>query len=323
MLAFDNMQVRGPRGTTDWTEYAIELPVAVEATNINFGFMLPGRGTAWFDDGSIALDGEEYDPRVFDLDFESGRIRTDAYSDDGSYVASLDHGVAATGGSSLRLAARSREPDVLTATEALRRAETIYADLQDRREAWLAERPEEEVERTLFNARLVVQCMRMRTKDIPWYRDIAMADNVAWLAERHPDARIVLWSHNFHVSRRNGAMGQRLDETFGQDYRPVGFATARGEYSAAGASQERVHRLQPPPPDSFEAVFAAARAPVFAIDLREAVADSASSGWLLEERPFRSIGARASDQQFEQHGLAGEFDLVIFVEETTPTRPLP
>ncbi len=60
MLAFDNMAGRGVTGTTDWQEYVIELDVAVEVININFGAILPGSGKAWFDELRIELDGEPY-----------------------------------------------------------------------------------------------------------------------------------------------------------------------------------------------------------------------------------------------------------------------
>ena len=49
-LAFDNMAGRGPRGTTSWREYQITLPVDSAATRIVYGALMPGRGTAWFDD---------------------------------------------------------------------------------------------------------------------------------------------------------------------------------------------------------------------------------------------------------------------------------
>jgi len=43
--------------TTDWKRYEIELPVAANTTNINFGAILSGDGTAWFDDLTVELDG--------------------------------------------------------------------------------------------------------------------------------------------------------------------------------------------------------------------------------------------------------------------------
>ena len=49
MLHLDNMQARGPRGTTPWTRYVIEMAVDSGATVIIFGVLHPGSGTAWFD----------------------------------------------------------------------------------------------------------------------------------------------------------------------------------------------------------------------------------------------------------------------------------
>ena len=42
MLAFDNMHDRGPKGTSQWEHYAIELDVPKDVTNINFGALLTG-----------------------------------------------------------------------------------------------------------------------------------------------------------------------------------------------------------------------------------------------------------------------------------------
>lgn len=54
MLAFDNMGQRGPRGTTPWTRYEIELPVDSGAVGVFFGLIRSGDGTAWYD--SLALE---------------------------------------------------------------------------------------------------------------------------------------------------------------------------------------------------------------------------------------------------------------------------
>jgi hypothetical protein len=48
--AFDNMQDRPIKGTSDWTRYEIVLDVASEATNIAFGVLLHGAGQVWIDD---------------------------------------------------------------------------------------------------------------------------------------------------------------------------------------------------------------------------------------------------------------------------------
>ncbi|HRM12259.1 MAG TPA: hypothetical protein PLV47_04725 [Flavobacterium sp.] len=54
VLAFDNMQNRGIKGTNDWMKYEIVLFVPEEATSISYGTLLDGTGQVWFKD--ITLD---------------------------------------------------------------------------------------------------------------------------------------------------------------------------------------------------------------------------------------------------------------------------
>lgn len=61
VAAFDNMADRGPKGTTDWQDYVIELDIPEDGSNINFGVLLIGTGKAWFDNLQIFLDGEPYE----------------------------------------------------------------------------------------------------------------------------------------------------------------------------------------------------------------------------------------------------------------------
>lgn len=57
-LAFDNMAARGVQGTTGWTQYFVELPVAPEAVQIWFGALLSENGEAWIDDLAIEISSE-------------------------------------------------------------------------------------------------------------------------------------------------------------------------------------------------------------------------------------------------------------------------
>ena len=60
IIGYANTSDKGAKGTTDWTKYKIELDVNKNATNINFGVILSGDGTAWFDDLNIKVDGKLY-----------------------------------------------------------------------------------------------------------------------------------------------------------------------------------------------------------------------------------------------------------------------
>src|SRR5262249_54019813 len=57
-LAFDNMQSRGIKGTSGWTEYSITLPVHAEASQLYFGVLLAGTGRVWADDLQLLVDGK-------------------------------------------------------------------------------------------------------------------------------------------------------------------------------------------------------------------------------------------------------------------------
>ena len=63
-LAFDNMQQRQLKGTNDWAEYSIVLPVRREAKQLFFGVLVAGTGKAWADDLQLLVDGKP----ISDLD---------------------------------------------------------------------------------------------------------------------------------------------------------------------------------------------------------------------------------------------------------------
>ena len=76
--AFDNMQSRGLKGTTDWTEYSIVLPLEKVAKRLVFGVLASGVGKVWADDLRLLVDGKpiadvprvEAPKTVVDLDRE-------------------------------------------------------------------------------------------------------------------------------------------------------------------------------------------------------------------------------------------------------------
>jgi erythromycin esterase-like protein len=326
VLAFDNMQSRGVTGPTPWTEYTIELPVASDATNINFGALFPGEGTAWFDSFTIELDGKPYRTPRIDLDFET---LNGYYAGGNGYAASLDDQIVHSGKHSLRLAfagAPKAVPGGIDPREAVAAWKQVVQHLESSREAYakkgLAPR---EIEWAVQNARVVLQCMQMRSGEVS--RDSSMAANVKWILDQNPTAKIVLWAHNGHVTRQGsyGTMGSALSKIYGPAMVVFGFAFNQGSFQAV--SQEK-HLLKdftvpPAPAGSFDAVLAAAGPPLFALDLRGAPAPAAS--WLASPHASRSIGAiYYENQPFALMGQlrAGDsYDAILFVERTSAARP--
>jgi len=107
--ASGNGIARGATGTTVWTRYEIDLPVPAGARNINFGLLLDGTGTAWFDALKIELNDVAYLDRRFDLDFESSTPGSAGFFYAGDnmgsdrYKVGLDKTTAFTGGQSLKM----------------------------------------------------------------------------------------------------------------------------------------------------------------------------------------------------------------------------
>ena len=329
VLAFDNMQSRGVTGTTDWTRYTIELPVDASAKNINFGALLPGDGTAWFDGLTIELDGERFtDALEMDLDFESASPRG-FFTGGAGYRVAIDAAVARTGKQSLRMQYVSAPPanasPATSPTDAAASWTAVISHLDKGRIGYRAAgAAERDIEWAVQNARIVLQAMQMRAGKVS--RDQSMADNVNWILDQNPGAKIVLWAHNGHVATGGFSyetMGTALRRMFGREMVVFGFSFNQGSFQAIpqGGGTLKTFTVRPTSSASLDAILAAARLPLFALDLRTA------PDWFHERRGSRQIGAiypeGAPDAFIVDFVPADAFDAVLFVETTTVARKNP
>jgi hypothetical protein len=58
-IAFDNMQSRAIKGTSDWTRYSVVLDIAPTADVISLGILVAGKGTVWMSGGSFDPVGKD------------------------------------------------------------------------------------------------------------------------------------------------------------------------------------------------------------------------------------------------------------------------
>lgn len=201
----------------------------------------------------------------------------------------------------------------------------------------LRHRPASDANRRLWaeqNARVVVQCA-LQASD-PWnstIRDSCMAANSAWTLARYPEGtRMAVWAHDAHIGRTgfaNGtSMGAHMARLFGDRLRVVGITTYDGSYRATrGFTDHRPMdaRCFPAPVGSLEEAMhraLPAHASALLLDVRALAADTRST-WIHDPRPVRSIGYSAFDFGFEQPTvLAEQFDAVLMIDRTTPSRKL-
>ena len=349
VMEFDNMNNRGITGTTDWKRYEIELQVAATATNINFGALFPANGTAWLDSLAIEVDGIAYPAKdILNLDFESPLLDNSAavryppntplgfHAGGKGYEMQLVTDVLHTGKQSLRMkyagaaTTQSVDPKVAASTW-----QSVVQHLEASREAYAkkgASKPD--IEWAIQNARVVLQSMQMRSGEVT--RDKSMADNVKWILDNNPGAKIVLWAHNGHVATASDfgydPMGASLRKMFGNQMVVFGFAFNQGSFQAMempfpSKRGLRTFNLDPAPVGSLDAMLASAGLQIAAIDLHALPKEGLVANWFSEPRATRSIGAGYGEEfaaEFWAHQITPKiYDALLFVEKTTAARPLP
>ena len=162
-------------------------------------------------------------------------------------------------------------------------------------------------------------------------RDESMAENVKWILDENPSAKIVLWAHNGHIRKDSDgfeykSMGEYLDKLYGKQMIAIGFATAEGTYTAVQRNGKKFIGLDSnniilPKENSYESIFNTADAANFLLDLRNIPKDQEGSGWVFEKKIFRAIGAGVMDKfQFTKINLISHFDMIIFIRKTSASK---
>jgi erythromycin esterase len=150
-----------------------------------------------------------------------------------------------------------------------------------------------------------------------------MAKNIQWIVNQAPPgSKIVLWAHDYHVSRYDGAMGSYLASQYGKDYVVLGFGFHEGSYNAVGPQGLKPYTAAPSFPGSAEYVFHHTGMPQFILDLRQASPDSSGSAWVIDDVQFRTIGAVPVDG-FAVTRLVHDYDAIIYLDHSSPSTLLP
>ena len=174
------------------------------------------------------------------------------------------------------------------------------------------------------------------------WRDVAMAENIKWIADRHPGERIIVWAHNGHISKYGASMGgqtmgSELDRLLGNEYVTFGFCFCQGTFQAVMGFQPgdkpdgkpglRMHQASMAPRGSVGRTFAHTGIPIFAVDLRLAPKAEGVRKWFESPQQVRSIGsiydARVAERYFAPTALLDHFDCMLFVESTTCAVAMP
>lgn len=223
-------------------------------------------------------------------------------------------------------------------------AETIVSVLTNfdgRQEAWVSETSPEDWAFARHHAHILARWVEANSDGGRAYgavRDLTMAENVRWVLEREGEAaKVVLWGHNVHMADAIAAhrpdssswAGRHLRRMYGDDMVVVGILFGRGGFRAIEAEPSgelRDFSVGPAPQGTVEAMLASAGLDVAAIDLRGLPPTGAVAEWFGMARPTRNswggYSETASDDYFLDYLLPEAFDVLLFVDSTTPARTL-
>lgn len=333
LLAFADMHDKGVTGTTPWQRYEVSIDVPANATNVLFGGVQTGSGTAWFDSLKIEIGGVPYaDESGFDLGFESS-TPLGFHTGGKGYEVTIDSTVAQSGKQSLRIKRlappRASSNEKESASLLAQRCGKIVEYLETSRPEYLkGGLNPQSVDWVIQNARLVLEYAQLKSGAKS--RDESMADNIKWIADQNPKAKMIVWAHNMHIANTGyagtGSMGGYLRKVFGDQLLNFGFAFNQGAFQAVEMGKGlHPFAVAPAPAGSLDSALAAVGIPVFAVDLRQLPKEDPVAQWFSQPHPSRSIGAAYSDSLapslWSFTPAAESFDALLFVEETTAARP--
>lgn len=161
--------------------------------------------------------------------------------------------------------------------------------------------------------------LNLRHNLFPWdYRDLKMAENVAWLLDRKPKQKTILWAHNEHIKNGNNSMGHWLKRNLiDRKIFTMGLTSGGGKYRGLDLkSWDLVEaNLVPPPPESWEYYFHKVGFDAFFLDLR----DPNSPLKIYPNRRMRSVGAAVTPKQFFPSNITVEYDALVYFGSTSGT----
>jgi erythromycin esterase len=205
---------------------------------------------------------------------------------------------------------------------------------------WAAREGAKKVQLVRQLARLAGQWEEMwggRTTTPTNYRDVAMAENVAWWHDTYaPGAKMVLWAHNLHISRVRSWMGEHLTRRYGSGYLIVGQTFGYGSFNAILQTPRpdtlpylRSHQATPYRDESIESVFTNLGLPRLIFDARKVrTANDEAVRPLTYPMSMRAIGASfsplLSPTRFQWAlTLRNDYDLIVWFQQTSASALLP
>lgn len=282
--------------------------------------------------------------RFVGFDMQSPQYAMDSVR---SIFTRLDPALGARASVAVSCIASGRQPNgqyaaanYIAGTNALVRAAcadslaALAATVAARRGEWTSVLSPEDLDWAQQYVTLVRQWERMAAASVGYIeRDRAMAENIVWIADKNPSARIFVWAHNAHVGRKANAMGAFVDQRLGAQYRTFGFTFGTGTFNAVTlnangqATSVQPQAINTVDSTAIEVIFSATRQPRLILDAKKIAAGGSAASLFTRAVRMRSIGSSFSDDRassfFETTLLPGDYDALIWFGSTNKSVLLP
>lgn len=204
-------------------------------------------------------------------------------------------------------------------------ASKVAEHLENNRKRYIRNNEAKSVDWIIQNARIVVQCANRKLVNEA-SRDISMVNNVNWILSQYSNnTKMIIWSHNGHISKSGGyfgdSLGKILADQYGEDFISIGFAFYEGQYTARGGEGFKlgVFDARLPKPGSLEWIIHQTGIEMLIIDLRSGTGQI-SPYWLNKKFDFRAIGSVVQyPTEFFPVIITEEFDALIYFNRSNPS----
>lgn len=158
-------------------------------------------------------------------------------------------------------------------------------------------------------------------------RDVAMADNAAWIKDRSKDHKLIVWLHNGHVAKTQLynylPMGFHLNKKYGSKYYVIAsdFNSGKARVSIFVAKNKPTLPFQPyyfPEAGSekwYEYFFGKTQYKNFILDLKSASDDPILADFLKQPRNMRMVGSTQIPDN-KKLSLSDNFDMIVYFDKT-------
>jgi erythromycin esterase len=229
-----------------------------------------------------------------------------------------------------------------TLVELLPRLEALISELKADQETYVARSSSKEFNLALRRVRVMQQFILSYVPELatPGYRkgtdrSLFMAENLLFLTEQaEPGAKFILWQHNSHLrvadrTMEDPTLGTVLREKFGDGYFAFGFEFYQGSFQTRKTLPTQLLgdlqgvTLPPSPPGSLAWYLSRTNLGNLILNLRAPVDDAVVKDWLAAPQSMHHVGWLYTDAltDYLQPEWIQKYDGIIFIEETTASRP--